>query len=157
MNATPPASPEPSQEEQVTSESFSRMRQLVYSGLNYCATLEEQFQGVSRPESWSQSLSGLIRTLSQIEEQAEQIDSDILTLPEDLVRSLATQSNESVEILAKVKGEIDVAAARAKAQVHPFTELRKLVADAFVAEDLDQQFEYSITNRGLMRPPFLTR
>lgn len=157
MHATPPASPEASQEEQATSETFSRMRQLVYNALNQCAILEEQFQGLTRADGWQNNFTSLIRVLSQLEDQAENLDPDFLTLPEDLVRSLAAQSNESVEILGKVKSEIDVAAARAKAQVQPFIELRKIFSETLQAPDLDQQFMDSVAARGLMKPPFVPR
>jgi hypothetical protein len=133
------------------------MRQLVYNALNQCATLEEQFQGLARPDGWQNNLTLLIKALSQLEEQAENLDPDFLVLPDDLVRSLAAQSNESVEILSKVKSEIDVAAARAKSQVQPFIELRQIFSDTLRAEDLDQQFMDSVTSRGLMKPPFVPR
>ena len=144
----------PSQEEAVSSDAMAKIRLSLLAALQETERIEECLQGISNA-SVTDRLQSLVKHLSVIDENANNLDADHSSIPANVLTSLASQSSESVEIIARVKAEIDNVASRGKAQVAPVASLREKIAQYLVDPDIAVKFKESVSRRGLMPPAFV--
>jgi len=142
----------PSQEEGV--DALEKIRKSLLVALQETERIEECLQGLSNAVV-TDRLQVLVKHLSMIEDQASQLDPDHATVPSHVLLSLTSQSSESVEIIAKVKAQIDDVADRGHAQVLPISKLRAKIAEYTQDPEISQKFKDSVAKRGLMPPPFV--
>ena len=141
-----------------SAEVMGKIRLTLLAALQETERIEEAFQGLSRESGpVNDRLVSLVKLLATLDEHASVLDPDYLTVPSEILTSLAQQSNESVQILTSVKRRIDVSAAKAKAQIAPIDDLREKVSGFLSMTDaeLENQYRESLTKRGLMPPVFL--
>lgn len=146
-------SAEPSQEE-VSSDAMAKIRLSLLAALQETERIEECLQGISNA-SVTDRLQSLVKHLSLIDENASSLDPDHSTIPANVLTSLASQSSESVEIIAKVKSEIDNVATRGKVQVAPVASLREKISQYLGDPEITAKFKESVAKRGLMPPAFV--
>ena len=145
----------PSQEEGASNEALAKIRLSLLVALQETERIEECLQGISNLNV-AERLQMLVKHLSLIDENANHLDPDLSTVPSHVLLSLTSQNNESVEIISKVKSQIDEVATRGHAQVAPISSLRSKIKDALADPDLTTKFKDSVSKRGLLPPPFLT-
>jgi hypothetical protein len=144
----------PSQEEGASVDALDRIRRSLLIALQETERIEECLQGISNAPV-AEKLQSLVKHLTLIDESANHLDPDHSTVPSHILLSLASQSSESVEIIANVKAQIDDVAARGHAQILPIAALRAKIQEFTTDADISTKFKDSVSRRGLLAPPFL--
>ena len=143
----------PSKEEGASVDALDKIRRSLLIALQETERIEECLQGISNAPV-ADKLQTLIRQLAMIDENANHLDPDHSTVPSHILLSLASQSSESVEIIANVKAQIDDVAARGHAQVLPIAKLRSKIQEFIADPEIAMKFKESVAKRGLLAPPF---